>query len=294
MVIFYVHRHGLSPCIYKICRCDAYSIKRHNGRQHAGKSDAVPFYTAGMEIARENILKHEAQKNETLASSSSSLKEKNPANSTSRDSNAVSSQLQFDAKSEFTKSRDPCDESGKQLLKSANVVTISEKSKQSTLNFATETNKPSMSNPDLSIESKIDNLVSEFQDFKLTFSTKMLKEQQNPPLFSALCPQTVYGISELMSSWPNIKNIIEMTDKCKEIEFFGAASDDLSVLRCKTCFDYLSSKDKSQSKDVANMAKKGLGKYVTNNIMYLNILFSSYGTLVISQMNSVFTEEFCK
>ena len=92
------------------------------------------------------------------------------------------------------------------------------------------------------------------------------------PLLSALCLQTVHGISELMSSWPNIKNIIELTDKCKEIEFFGAASDDLSVLRCKTCFDYLSSKDKSQSKDVVNIAKKGLGKYVTNNIMYLNIL----------------------
>jgi hypothetical protein len=59
-----------------------------------------------------------------------------------------------------------------------------------------------------------------------------------------------------MTSWPNIKNVIEMTDKCKEIEFFGAGSDDLSVLRCKTCFDYLSSEDKSQNKDVVNTAKK--------------------------------------
>lgn len=260
MVIFYVYRHDLSPSVYKICRRDTYSIKRHDARRHAGKTDTVPFYTAGMEIARENILKHEAVKNEPLASSSSSLREKNPANSTSSDN---------DTESEFAKSKDPCDESDKQLDKYANVVlTTSEKSKQSTLNFVAKTSKPHMSNPDLSIESKIDNLVSEFKDFKLTFSKKMLKEQQNPPLLPALCHQTVHGISELMFSWPNIKNIIELTDKCEEIEFFGAASDDLSVLRCKTCFDYPSSGDKSQNKDVVNIAKKGLGKYVTNNIMY--------------------------
>ena len=57
-------RHGFSPSIYKICRCDSYSIRRHDVRRHDGKTDTVPFYTAGLEIARENIIKYEAQKNE--------------------------------------------------------------------------------------------------------------------------------------------------------------------------------------------------------------------------------------
>ena len=174
-------RHGFSPSIYKICRCDSYSIRRHDVRRHDGKTDTVPFYTAGLEIARENIIKYEAQKNELPVCSNISLKEENPANSTSSDSHAKSSQLQVDAESEITKSKDPCDESDKKLHTSANeVLTTSTKSKQSTLNFATKTNKPHMPSPDLSIESKIDNLVSEFQDFKLTFSKKILKERQNP------------------------------------------------------------------------------------------------------------------
>ena len=57
-------------------------------RRHDGNTDTVLFYAAEMEIARENILKHQAQKNEPLVSTS---KEKNPANSTSSDSHTVSS-----------------------------------------------------------------------------------------------------------------------------------------------------------------------------------------------------------
>ena len=219
-----------------------------------------------MEIARENIIKHEAQKLEQLANSSASLKKENPPNSTSSDSHARSSQLQVEAESEITKSlKDSCESDHKNLHRRTNeVLTTSTKSKQSTLNFGAKTNKPNMPSPELSLESKIDNLVSEFQDFKLTFSKKIntaLREQKNPPLLSALSSKTVHEISELMTSWPNIKNVIEMTDKCKEIEFFGAVSDDLSVVRCKTCFDYISSEDKSQNKDVVKTAKKGIGKY---------------------------------
>ena len=100
----------------------------------------VPFYTARMEIARENIIEHEAQKLEQLVNSSASLKKENPPDSTSNDSHARSSQLQVEAESEITKSlKDPCDESDhKNLHRHTNeVLTTSTKSKQSTLNFAT-------------------------------------------------------------------------------------------------------------------------------------------------------------
>ena len=94
-----------------------------------------------------------------------------------------------------------------------------------------------------------------------------MNERQKPLVLSSISAKTVHEMSELMTSWPDIKNIIEMTDKCKEIEFFGGGSCDLSVLRCKTCFDYLTScndkSQKTQNNDIVKTVKKGVGKYVS-------------------------------
>jgi hypothetical protein len=42
-----------------------------------------------------------------------------------------------------------------------------------------------------------------------------------------------------MESWSNIKNVVELTEKCTEIVFFGGGSEEFSVLRCQTCYDYI-------------------------------------------------------
>ena len=291
------HRRGLSCLVYKICRCDSYSIKRHDERRHVGETDTVPFYTVGMEIARDNIIKHETHKIEKLASVSTSSKEGKSTNSKDSDTadttiiptitiadkananiHAGSSLSQIETESEITKSEDLCDMTGPENLHKSAYEMITTKSKQSTLNFAAKVNKAEVPKSDLSLESKIDNLVREFQDFKLSIGKKInvgLNERQKPSVLSSISAKTVHEMSELMTSWPDIKNIIEMTDKCKEIQFFGGGSGDLSVLRCKTCFDYLTSfndkSQKTQNNDIVKTAKKGVGKYVIV-CRYFNII----------------------
>ena len=102
------HRRGFSCSVYKICRCDSYSIKRHDERRHKGETDTVPFYTVGMEIARENIIKYGAQKFEKLPNVNTSLKEGNSTNFKSSDTAIIHKTTIVDTIAE-SESKDPCD-----------------------------------------------------------------------------------------------------------------------------------------------------------------------------------------
>ena len=160
-----------------------------------------------MEIARDNIIKHETQKVDNLASVSTSSKEGKSTNSKDSDTadttiiptitiadkananiQAGSSLSQIETESEITKSEDPCDVTGPENLHKSAYEMITTKSKQSTLNFAAKANKAEVPKSDLSLESKIDNLVREFQDFKLSIGKKInvgLNERQKPLVLSS-------------------------------------------------------------------------------------------------------------
>ena len=152
------HRRGFSCSVYKICHCDSYSIKRHDERRHEGETDTVPFYTVGMEIARENIIKHEAQKFEKVANVNTSLKEGNSTNSNSSDTamihktTIVDTIAEGEAESENTKSKDPCDVPDAENSHTSAYELLTAKSKQSTLKITAKTNKPQVPSSDLSLE----------------------------------------------------------------------------------------------------------------------------------------------
>ncbi|CAB3987113.1 Hypothetical predicted protein [Paramuricea clavata] len=68
-----------------------------------------------------------------------------------------------------------------------------------------------------------------------------------------------------MSTLLKVKNILDLTELCKNIRFFPGDIDQgvLSVIRCETCFNYLKSKriKPSDKLSLAQVAKKGIGGY---------------------------------
>ena len=122
---------------------------------------------------------------------------------------------------------------------------------------------PSQSN-DASLHSKIDTLISEFKDFKVSFkSASQAKESQCTPL-SSINSTSAEGITNMLVHWPEIKNVLDLVEVCKHTRFFSGDVEKgiLSVLRCETCFKFIESKKgNTTSLGPSAVAQKGLGGY---------------------------------
>jgi hypothetical protein len=274
-----VDRRGLPGSVYKISRCDKTSIQRHNNRRHKGRSNIVPFYTQspGLEVARQNVLKYEARKLEQkkVCPQTESLITPKIGDAGATDTTSFESPEDSITGSRET-SQSPCSTNEDELdnatstpekPKKATQHQLATKQRQSTLNFTTNNNNAQTVHPPTSLESKIDNLVSQFQDFKVDIGKKInqqQKERQRPSsILSSICAETISEVSKLMESWSNIKNVVELTEKYTEIVFFGGGSEEFSVLRCQTCFDYINqNSSKLLDEDPVVTARKGIGKYV--------------------------------
>jgi hypothetical protein len=59
-----------------------------------------------------------------------------------------------------------------------------------------------------------------------------------------------------------VKNIVDLVQVCKHVNFFSGNAKMLSVVRCETCFFYLKNVKKNAASQVSNpmaVVKKGLG-----------------------------------
>ena len=67
-----------------------------------------------------------------------------------------------------------------------------------------------------------------------------------------------------MLKWPDAKNVIDLTNVCQHLRFFGGDAERgvLAVVRCETCYDFLVSKrtggTASLTANPGTVAKKGL------------------------------------
>ena len=108
--------------------------------------------------------------------------------------------------------------------------------------------------------SKVDKLIKEFKELKVSPSVKYVNQ---PSLLLSIGKKASGDVAEIVSQWPEVKNILDLTRLCKNIRFFPGDVDqgDLSVIRCKTCFNYLKSKriKPSDKSSPAQVAKKGIG-----------------------------------
>ena len=114
---------------------------------------------------------------------------------------------------------------------------------------------------DMSLHSKIDTLISEFKDLKVSFkSAAQAKESHCTPLSSINSKSA--EVTNMLVRWPEIKNVVDLVAVCKHVRFFSGDAEKgvLSVLRCETCFNFIQSKKgNTTSLDPAAVAWKRLG-----------------------------------
>ena len=110
--------------------------------------------------------------------------------------------------------------------------------------------------------SKVDTLIKEFREFKVSPSVKNGNQPSSSSL-SSIDKKASGDVAEIVLHWPEVKNILDLTELCKNIRFFPGDIDQgvLSVIRCETCFNYLKSKRIKPSDKIspAQVAKKGIG-----------------------------------
>ncbi len=132
-----------------------------------------------------------------------------------------------------------------------------------TRNSTTTLNEDVSQSNDASLHSKIDTLISEFKDFKVSFkSASQAKESQCTPL-SAINSTSAEEITNILLHWPEVKNVLDLVEMCKHMRFFSGDAEKgiLSVLHCETCFKFIQSKKGNKtSLDPAAVARKGFGR----------------------------------
>ena len=119
---------------------------------------------------------------------------------------------------------------------------------QSVLSFDNQ-NVPEQKQTDVSLHSKIDSLIGEFKELKLQLGSKTkVKETGQHPL-ATVDAKCLAETTELLLHWPEVKNIVDLVQLCKHVNFFSGNAEEgiLSVVRCETCFFYLKNAKKNSA-----------------------------------------------
>ncbi len=114
------------------------------------------------------------------------------------------------------------------------------------------------------LHSKIDSLIGEFKELKLHLTSTAKIKETFPKSLTAVDSKCLAETTELLLHWPEVKNILDLVQVCKHVNFFSGNAKEgiLSVVRCETCFFYLKNVKKNSASQVSNpmaVAKKGLG-----------------------------------
>ena len=108
--------------------------------------------------------------------------------------------------------------------------------------------------------SKVDKLIEEFRELKANPSVKNVNQLS---FLLSIRKKASGDVADIVSQWPEVKNILELTRLCQNIRFFPGDVDqgDLFIIRCETCFNYLKSRHikPSDKSSPAQVAKKGIG-----------------------------------
>lgn len=234
----FIFRSGESSAIFKLCRSNNTSIKRHVERRHKNnvkEADVRSYYDCD-ETVRMARKKCEAEQGtETSAKPNITMDSslcKKPVEITLKTHTPEKMQKEIDFKTSNIKKR------------SSSAVKESEVTRDSALH------------------SKIDNLIDEFKDFKIR-SNESRKESQHNPL-SAVDGKVYEETAQLLLKWPDTKNILDLVSVCKHIKFFSGDEENgiLSVVRCETCYNYIKNyklKRPSLKLSAMDAAKKGIG-----------------------------------
>ena len=211
----FIFRSGASSAIFKLCRSNNTSIKRHVERRHKNnvkEADVRSYYDCD-ETVRMARKKCEAEQGtETSAKPNITMDSslcKKPVEITLKTHTPEKMQKEIDFKTSNIKKL------------SSNAVKESEVIRDSALH------------------SKIDNLIDEFKEFKIR-SNESRKESQHNPLL-AVDGKVYEETAQLLLKWPDIKNILDLVSVCKHIKFFSGDEENgiLSVVRCETCYNYI-------------------------------------------------------
>lgn len=108
------------------------------------------------------------------------------------------------------------------------------------------------------MEGKIDFLVQGFKELQQSIE----KDRHHLTPLSALEGNNDEEIAEMLSKWQDVKNIINLVDVCSHLRFYAGDAEQnvLSVLRCETCYTYLTRQKTPslQTFSTVSAAKKGL------------------------------------
>ena len=109
---------------------------------------------------------------------------------------------------------------------------------------------------------KQDTLLVELKALKLKDQTSTKKNDPSfPSPLAAVDSKCHKEVADLMLKWPHAKNLIDLTNICQQLRFFGGDAEKgvLAVLRCETCYNFLLSKrTASLTTNPVAVAKKGL------------------------------------
>ena len=253
-------RAGKPSNRFKLCRQDQTTANRHIQRKHANSkpSDVIikPFYDnddndESVKKARKCLEELQEQSSMKQSSAKSSTKQSSTVASTPR----LQPRTLPDVPSYAPPVPHKSDIAGlsKPLMQA---TTLTRNSRTTIIN-----ENANQSN-DMSLHSKIDTLISEFKDLKVSFkSAAQAKESQCTPL-SSINSKSAEEVSNMLVRWPEINNVLNLVAVCKHVRFFSGDTEKgvLSVLRCETCFNFIQSKKENTTLlDPAAVAWKGLG-----------------------------------
>ena len=85
-------------------------------------------------------------------------------------------------------------------------------------------------------------------------------KKAGPHLLMAADAKCMEETTNLLLSWPNVKNILDLVQVCKHMQLFygDKEQEQLSVLRCETCYQYKNKAKSSLPSNPVNTAKKGV------------------------------------
>ena len=249
-------RAGKPSNRFKLCRQDQTTANRHIQRKHANSkpSDVIikPFYDNDESVQKARKCLEELQEQSLMKQSSAkrSTKQSSTVASTPR----LQSRILPDVPSNAPLVPHKSDIAG--LSKPLMQATLTRNSRTTIIN-----ENANQSN-DMSLHSKIDTLISEFKDLKVSFkSAAQAKESQCTPL-SSINSRSAEEVTNMLVRWPEIKSVLDLVAVCKHVRFFSGDAEKgvLSVLHCETCFNFIQSKKgNTTSLDPPAVARKGLG-----------------------------------
>ena len=254
IITFLFPSAGENADVFKLCRKDKSSISRHNARRHNNSKDAP-------------VIKSFYDKDEIVAKARDCLLklEKEEEKKKNKGGGKQDTELAPKVSIKSLSDRLPSQSESSESAPSEPIASRLQTSLLDTLVRREENNDSTDADDfvrDSSLHAKVDTLLVELKALKLKDQTSTKKNDPSfPSPLAAVDSKCHKEVADLMLKWPHAKNLIDLTNICQQLRFFGGDAEKgvLAILRYETCYNFLLSKrTASLTTNPVAVAKKGL------------------------------------